>query len=112
MPTAPKPACQLQRSAMTAAEHHAQHRSQDAGEEEGAEHGAAHAHREEGGEQRRPYRAVGGLAEADDGARTEELGVARGQGAGDGREAPHQRHQEDALDAAPAVGEQRQRNGA
>ena len=39
-------------------------------------------------------------------------GVVAGERAGDGREAPHQRHEHDALDAAPAVREQRQRHGA
>ena len=38
------------------------------------------------------------------------LPVARGERARDRREAPDQRHQEYALDAAPPVGEQRQRN--
>ena len=40
------------------------------------------------------------------------LPVAGGERARDRRETPDQRHQEDALDAAPPVGEQRQRNRA
>ena len=82
------------------------------GGEEGAEHRAAHPHREQRREQRGADGAVGGFAQADDAARGQQLRVASRERAGDRREAPDQRHQEDALDAAPAVGEQRQRNGA
>ena len=111
-PTAPKPACQPQRSAMTPPSTTPSTEPRMPGREECAEHRAAHAHGKQRREQRGADGAVGGFAEADDAARGEQLRVASRERAGDRREAPDQRHQEDALDAAPPIGEQRQRHGA
>ena len=68
--------------------------------------------RKEGREQRRADRAVGGLAQSDDAARAQQVPVARRERARDGRQAPDKRHEENALDPAPPVGEERQRNCA
>jgi hypothetical protein len=95
-----------------AAQHDTEHRSHEARGEERAEHRAAHARREHRSEQRHARRAVGGFAKPDDAARDKEVTVVLGVRTGDRRNAPDERHQEDALDAAPAVGEQRQRDGS
>ena len=112
MPTAPNPACQPQRCGDVAAEHDAQHRSDHPGRKEGAEHGAAHPRRKQARKQSGAHGAVRRLAHADHGARGQQMPVARRKRASDRREAPDQRHQEYALDAAPPVSEQRQRNRA
>ena len=93
-----------------ASNHDAEHRSDHAGRQEGAEHRAAHPRRKQAREQGGAHGAVRRLAHADQGTRADQMSVAGGERARDRRETPDQCHQEHALDAAPPVGEQRQRN--
>ena len=89
------------------AQRHAQHRADHGGRQKAADHRGAPRRREHAGEQRAARRAVARLAETDDGPRGEELAVGARQAAGDGGETPHRRHDGDAFDPAPTVGQQR-----
>ncbi len=92
------------------AQHHAEHRPEHSRGNERAEHRAAHAERKQGCQKGGADRSVRSFTQADDAARTDQLRIASGECGRDRREAPDERHEENALDPAPPVGQQRQRH--
>ena len=112
MPTTPKPVCQPQRSAMTPPSTTPSTEPIRPAARKAPRTVLRMRIREHAREQCHADRAVGCFADADDRTRDEQVAVAVGERAGDRRQAPDQRHQEDALDAAPAIGEQRKRDRA
>ncbi|MNO94308.1 hypothetical protein D3C76_859260 [compost metagenome] len=94
-----------------AAQRHAQHRAEHATGHERAGQGGAHLAREHRHHHGDADAAVSGLADADQKARDEHLLVVLGDSAAQRGQAPHHRHEGQALDPADAVGEQGQRKG-